>query len=507
MTFATNFGLQPLADYKNVDQGKDRIGIVDIGSNTIRMVVYDAPARLPVPIFNERAICALGKGIGRTGHLNPVGKNLAFQALDRFCGLAKEMKVGQFRILATAAVRDAEDGFDFSKEVEKRFGYDVKILSGEEEAHLGAKGILGGRPNADGLFGDIGGGSLDLVSLNNGHFGKSATLPLGHLRITEESEGQHNKARNFIDSNLNTVSWLSGMNGRDFYAVGGIWRVIARIYMEQNNYPLHLIDNLTLEIDSALNLTEIISRLSKRSLLGMVRVTKRRADTLPFSALLLNRILKLTQPKQLIFSGYGLREGQFFDLLPDEVKNQDPLISACHGFAMRGGRFSLHGAEISNWILPLFPKASKRETRILEAAALLSDIGWSEHPDYRALHSFIRIIRLPVAGISHRDRVVIALIVFFRYNGKKGQYEVNEVRPLIENTDEQLAIVLGAALRLAHVVSAGVPGLLGKTSLTQNVKEITLDLRTNSSLFKSGVIEKCVEKLADVMELNFSIKV
>ncbi len=506
MESATPFDLPTLEGC--LDSGEDsyRIGIIDIGSNTVRMVVYDAPTRLPVPIFNERAICALGKGLDITGHLDPVGKELAFEALLRFCGLANEMKVGQFRILATAAVRDAEDGAAFAKEVEKRFGYAVKILSGKEEAHLGARGILGGQPNADGLFGDIGGGSLDLVLLNTGKFGESDTLPLGHLRVTEAAEGSLKKAQKIIDNNLSTVKWLSKIEGRNFYAVGGIWRVIARIYMQQNDYPLHLIDNLTVDVEAARDLTEIISKLSKRSLQGMIGIAKRRADTLPFSALTLNRILKLAKPKQLIFSGYGLREGQFFELLPAEMKNQDPLISACEGFANRSGRFALHGAEILNWVMPLFPEATERETRILKAAALLSDIGWTEHPDYRALHSFIRILRLPVAGISHRDRAIIAMTVFFRYNGPRGQYEVKKVRPLIRDADQSLAIVMGAALRLAHVLSAGVPGLLAQTSLTIKNKELVLDLGHHSNLFKSEAVIKLAKYLADTIEVKLFIK-
>ena len=502
----TSSDLKPFGGCINSEQANNRIGIIDIGSNTLRMVVYEAPARLPIPIFNEREICALGKGIGKTQLLNPTGKVLAFEALDRFCSLAKEMKVGQFRILATAAVRDAKDGIDFAKKIEDRYGCKVKILSGSEEAQLGAQGILGGRPDADGLFGDIGGGSLDLVSLNSGEFGFSCTLPLGHLRLAEDSEGKIKKAQEIVDRKLAMVNWLSEIKGRDFFAVGGSWRVIARIYMQQNNYPLHLIDNLTVDVEVAEDITEVISQLSSKSLRGMAAIAKRRIDTLPFSALLLNRILKLGRPKQLIFSGYGLREGQFFELLPLELKRLDPLISACLAFAERNGRFSIHGEEIASWILPLFPDATERDKRILKAAAILSDIGWTEHPDYRALHSFTRILRLPVAVISHRDRVIIALAVFFRYNGLESQQEVKEVQSLIRESDLQLAIIFGSALRLAHVLSAGIPDLLCRTNIKLNKKDLELDIRNDTKLFGSQSVKKLVKRLANLMEVNFSIK-
>ena len=492
--------------YNGLEEGSNRIGIIDIGSNTVRMVVYDAPARLPIPIFNERAACGLAKGMVRTGRLNPLGKRLAFEALDRFCSLAREMNVEQFRLLATAAVRDSRDGLEFAKEVEKRFGYAVKVLSGEEEARLGATGILGALPEADGMLGDMGGGSLDLISLDKGHFGKSATLPLGHLLITEAAEGNPRKAKYIIEDNLKAIDWSSKIEGRNFYAVGGIWRAIARIYIQQHDYPLHLIDNLTVDVETARDITKVISHLSKRSLQGMASVAKRRADTLPMAALVLNCLLKATKPKQLIFSGYGLREGQFFDLLPEEMKRQDPLISACKGFAQRGGRFSLHGGEIANWIMPLFPEALERDVRMLHAAALLSDIGWTEHPDYRALHSFIRILRLPIAGITHRDRIMLALAIFVRYNGSRRQYEVEQVRPLIEEHDNHSAVVTGLALRLAHVLSGGVPGLLVQTNLKRSTKRIVLDLGKNRNLFKGEAVQKLISHLADVMKVTFLIK-
>ena len=235
----------------------------------------------------------------------------------------------------------------------------------------------------------------------------------------------------------------------------------------------------------------------------MSGVASRRADTLPFAALVMNRLLKVARPKQLIFSGYGLREGQFFDLLSEEMKCQDPLISACQGFARRGGRFSLHGEEIANWIKPILFGASAEDIRILQAAALLSDIGWTEHPDYRALHSFIRILRLPIAGITHRERIMLALVIFVRYNGRRGQYEVQQVRPLLKEGDQCSSVIMGLALRLAHVLSAGIPGLLNRATLTISDKGIVLDLSDDQHLFKGEAVNKIVSQLTKIMNVDF----
>ncbi|MDG2032339.1 MAG: hypothetical protein P8J29_00230, partial [Rhodospirillales bacterium] len=382
----------------------------------------------------------------------------------------------------------------------------VEVLSGREEARLGAVGILGGLPHADGLFGDMGGGSLDLATLDTGHYQDSKTLPLGHLRITEDSEGDVRRAKSLIDERMSGVSWLDQVRGKDFYAVGGIWRAVARIHIQQTEYPLHLIDNYTMDVSAARDLTEVISRQSSASLRGVSRAARRRSETLPMAALVLNRLLKHASPAKLIFSGYGLREGLFFDLLPPGMRDEDPLISACDGFAKRSGRFSLHGREIADWVQPVLPGLSSKMSRILEAAALLSDIGWTEHPDYRALHSFIRILRLPIAGITHHERVLLALAIYVRYNGRRNQYEVQQVRSLLSAEERQTAATIGLSLRLAHVLSGGVPGLLSRTSLDFSGGGISLDLTSDRQLFSSSAVETIVRNLAKERGVSYTIR-
>jgi len=494
------------ADTRTVEEAGDRIAIIDIGSNTVRMVVFDAPARLPVPIFNERVVCGLGRGIGKSGKLNVDGVERALFALDRFGALAHEMKVSQFRMVATAAVRDAEDGQSFADAVEDRCGFPVEVLSGREEARLAAAGILGGLPQADGLVGDLGGGSLDLAALDAGKYQYKETLPLGHLRITEDSEGDARNAISLIEESLLGISWLDQVRGKPFYAVGGVWRAIARIHIHQTEYPLHLIDNYTIDVSDARDLTASISCQSSKSLRGIYHAARRRAETLPMAAMVLNRLLEHASPEKLIFSGYGLREGMFFDLLPPGMREEDPLISACDGFARRSGRFSLHGKEIAEWVQPVLLGLSAKMSRILEAAALLSDIGWTEHPDYRALHSFIRILRLPIAGVTHGERILLAFAIYVRYKGRRNQYEVQQVRSLVSREEWQRAATIGLSLRLAHVLSGGVPGLLSRTSLSLLEGGISVNLNSDRHLFYGSEVEKIVQDLAKEMGVSYMIR-
>lgn len=500
-------GIYSLADKARTkplspENGAGRIAIVDIGSNTVRLVVYDSLSRLPVPIFNERVTCALGRGLGKSGKLSPDGVKLAMSALTRFINLTEEMEVGQLELLATAAVREAEDGPAFAARVGKRFGRAVHVLSGDEEARLGATGVLSGVPDADGLVGDMGGGSLDLVSLNRGDFGESCSLPLGHLRIAEDSGGDVIKTRDLVDEALDRLPWLTDYRGRRVYATGGAWRALARVSITQKDYPLHVLDGYSVPVDTAIEMTRVLAGLGRKSLERITGVSRRRAETLPFAAMAMNRLLERAQPEQLVFSGYSMREGKLFEMLSDETRREDPLISACEGFARRGGRFSVHGEEVVSWLEPLFPDASADNRRLCLAAALLSDIGWADHPDYRALHSFLRVLRLPIAGLTHGDRAFLALAVFVRYDGGRRQYEVDQIRPLLTEDREHAAAVLGLALRLAHVISGGVPGLLEKTGLSLTRSNLTLGLAPNRKLFHSEAVERLFRDLAKTLDVK-----
>lgn len=489
----------------NIQAGSGRIAVVDIGSNTIRLVVYDALARLPVPVFNERVACGLGKGIGKSGRLNPAGVKLAFQTLTRFTSLAREMGIERFEMLGTAAVRDADDGSDFVAEVEHRFGVLVSVLSGEAEARLAGLGILAGNPDADGILGDMGGGSLDLIGIDAGEFGNSETLPLGYLRVIEESEGNVGAAAKFINRYFKSISWLSEYGDRPLHAVGGGWRALARLSIEQTNYPLHVLDNYTMDQNAIEKLTRLIAGLSPKSLGNIVGIARRRTETLPYTAMVLNCLLEHVNPSHVVFSGYSMREGKLLEMLPKELREKDPLISACEGFARRSGRFPEHGEETVQWMAPLFPGKDRSDARLRLAAALLSDIGWTEHPDYRALHAFTRVLRFPISGISHRDRVFLALAVFVRYNGSRRQYEVNQVRSLLNEADHMQAEVLGCALRLAHVLSGGVAGLLPRTELRRNQKRLTLRLSPHQQLFNSEAVERLFNTLAKLIDLDGQI--
>lgn len=495
-------GVLPLD--RPLDHG--RVAVIDIGSSSVRLVVYDTPARLPVPMFNEKADCGLVRGLEKTGRLNEDGVERARAALSRFISLSKAMGVERLELVATAAVRDAADGLQFVEEVEDIFRVRVQVTSGAEEARLAALGLLIGRPEADGLLGDLGGGSLDLVSLDKGHYGDNATVPLGHLRLADASGGSLKKAAKIADKHFDALDWLPKLKGRTFYAVGGSWRTLAKIYIEQTDYPIHVIDAFTMGFSDAKHLAHLIAGLSKNSVEKMPSVPRRRVETLTFAALVMDRILDVARPDKLVFSGFGMREGQMLKGLPPEIRAQDPLIAGCATLAERTGRFSLSGDELSSWMTPLFGEEEPRRARLRLAACLLSDIGWTEHPDYRAEHAFYRVLRLPYAGLSHSDRAFLATAILVRYNGDLDDSFASAVRSLLEEDAQVAAEAIGLALRLAHTISGSAPGLLSRTKLRLAKGLLSLKLpKRDREVFDSETVARRLRSLGRKLDLETEV--
>ena len=451
-----------------------RVAVVDIGSNSVRLVVYDAPTRLPIPMYNEKAQCALGRGLGATGKLNPQGVECALKSVKRFAGLAGAMGVETLELVATAAVRDAKDGPDFVGQIKDEIGADILVLSGEDEAKYAALGLLMGVPDADGVIGDLGGGSLDLVGLDSGTFTQSATFPFGHILLSEAAEGNPETARDMVAKAMGKLKWLKGVKGKTLYAAGGSWRALARILIDQTSHPLHVVDNFTIDAEDALKILHLISGAGRHSLDLIPGVPKKRIDTLPFAAAALEGMLTVSKASRLQFSGFGMREGVLLESLPDDLRHQDPLLSACKTMSERTGRFSVKGREMLEWMAPLYPDESAEEHRLRYAACLLSDIGWNEHPDYRAEHSFIRVLRVPFAGLTHAERALLASTVYVRQNGDLGGPVTRPIMGRLDVGQLSWIKVTGLALRLAHTISGSAPGVLTKTQLVVNKEKLLL---------------------------------
>src|SRR5437764_978527 len=375
-----------------------RVAVVDVGSNSLRLVVFERLGATLLPMLNEKVMCALGRGIASSGRLSRDGVELALANLQRFVALARALGVDHLAIIATAAVREASDGRSFAAEAERRCGVPVRIVEGSEEARLSAAGVLAGIRDADGVASDLGGGSVELVRVDSAAsqpLGAGVSLPLGPLRLAEL--GDNRKAlRETIERAIAELPVLRQAAGKTLYLIGGAWRAIARLHMEQTHYPLHIIHEYTIARRPAEGFVEIIAGQSRRSLERITSISRKRLELVPLAALILRRLIAAGRPERIVFSAFGLREGYAAGLLSPDPRT-DPLIAAAKGIAASQSRAGGDGDRLQRWAAPIFPGLDEDGRRLHRAACWLSDFAWTEHPDYRAEHAFTRSLRMPVA--------------------------------------------------------------------------------------------------------------
>jgi exopolyphosphatase/guanosine-5'-triphosphate,3'-diphosphate pyrophosphatase len=476
----------------------ERIGVIDVGSNSLRLVVFERLGAALFPLVNEKVMCGLGRGISSTGRLNSDGISLALVNLRRFVAFARAIGVDHLAVLATAAVRDARDGEAFAAEVERQCQVRVKIIDGAEEARLSAAGVLAGIPDADGIAADLGGGSVELVGIGStesgpgggiARIGRGISLPLGPLRLAEFGESVKTLSET-IDRALSAASVLSGVDGKDFYLVGGAARALARLHMEHVQYPLHIIHRYTLTRRQAEAFFEIMSRQSRKSLERITTISRKRLELVPLAAFVLRKLIAAAAPQRIVFSALGLREGYAYGLVPPEDRVSDPLVAACRAVGRRQSRFRLDGDQLQQWTASLFPGQSEAARQRHRATCWLSDLAWSEHPDYRAKQAYIRSLTMPFAGSTHPDRVFVASALHARYGGPIEDPVREPTRRLLEERAAQEARTLGLALRLAYTLCAGTIELLSEVRLERTGSRLVLEVPPNSSLFGGETIQR-----------------
>jgi exopolyphosphatase / guanosine-5'-triphosphate,3'-diphosphate pyrophosphatase len=480
------------------------IAVADIGSNSVRLVVYDGLRRSPSPVFNEKVLCGLGKGVAITGRLGEEGIVRALAALRRFRALTLQIGVKQTFAVATAAAREASNGEDFIDKAEDALGVSIDVLTGKEEARYAALGVISGIPDADGVAGDLGGGSLELIDIKDGMIRDGITLPVGPLRLIDLSARSIPAAARLIDEQLDKARIIERLKGRTFYAVGGTWRNLAKLHMAQAGYPLHVLHGYEITRDQARSVADLVSHLSPASLKDINAISKSRSDTMPYGALVLERLLHRAEAENVVVSICGVREGLLYSKLPSRKRKLDPLLSSCWDFARHYARSAEHELELCDWTDQIFGMDKLAETeaqrRLRHAACLLADIGWRAHPDYRAERSLGMISQAAFVGIDHPGRAFLALCIYLRYEGLDGEGISKDFERLLGEGDMSRAHLLSSMFRLAYILSAAMPGLLPrlKLDITEN-KTLTLSVPRKLKDLMGERVEKRLAGLAAEM--------
>ncbi len=455
------------------------IAIVDIGSNSVRLVAYEGLTRALNPIFNDKVLCGLGRGVATTGRLNPEGVERALSALKRFRVLCANMRVREIRVLATAAARDASNGPEFLRAAAEAIGAEIELLSGERESRLAALGVISGFYRPNGVVGDLGGGSLELADVKGARLGKGVSLPLGGLALMDVSNRSPKKAQKIVREALRDVSALEKLKGRTFYCVGGTWRALARLHMVQRNYPLNVMHGYVIPARDAADFASLVERVNADALVAIETVASGRRPLLAYGAAVLEEIIRAAKPKEIVVSALGLREGLLYDQLDEAERKLDPLIEAARDLNVLRSRSPRHGEDLCAWT-DAFMKSTHLEEddedrRLRHAACLLSDIGWRAHPDYRGEQALNIIANAAFVSIDHPGRAFLALAASYRHMSGE-QNVAPQLRTLASARMLDRAHVLGAATRVAYAMTAAMPDVLPRTPMRCTKSKLILTM-------------------------------
>jgi exopolyphosphatase/guanosine-5'-triphosphate,3'-diphosphate pyrophosphatase len=443
--------------------------VIDIGSNSVRLMVYEGLTRSPTPIFNEKVLAGLGREVQTTGLLAKDAVEKALAAVQRFRALCDRLDVAPLWVIATAACRDARNGKAFVEEAQRICRTKIEVLSGKREAELSALGVVSGFHKPDGIAGDLGGGSLELTELHGHKIKRGVTLPLGGLALQDISSKSIKKAEKIVRASLKDVRLLQAGKGRTFYAIGGTWRALARLHMWQTGYPLHVTHGYVLPAKEAFDFSSLVHRVNPETLSRIEVVTDARRPLLAYAALVLENVVRIARPKEVVISALGVREGLLYAMLDPKEREQDALIAAASELNVLRSRSPAHAEELTEWTDRFIASSgldeSADERRLRHAACLLADIGWRAHPDYRGEQSVNIIANAAFVSVDHPGRTFIALAVFFRHVGLVDEELSPRLRELASTRVLDRARVLGAALRVAYLVSAAATGVLPKTPM------------------------------------------
>ena len=486
-------------------RGLNRVGVVDIGSNSVRMVVFDGAARSPAYFFNEKVMCALGAGMAQTGRLNPKGRARALAAMRRFRLLGEAMGTGPLTAVGTAAVRDAADGPDFCAEIEHETGIHVLTISGLEEARLSAQGVLLGWPGSYGLVCDIGGSSMELAEINAGKVGRRVTSTLGPLKLRDLKGGR--KARKaLIKDRLAAMQADLGEQKNRLFLVGGSWRAIAKIDMARRGYPLRVLHEYRMTAKSVRETVKLIQSSDPETLRAQAGVSASRIGLVPVAAEVLHQVVKAFKPRDIAVSSYGLREGLLYEQMPQKLRDRDPLLESCAFAESRDARVPGFGKVVYDFIAPLFRAARPERRRIIKAACLLHDVSWRAHPDYRAEDCFDNATRANLGGLKHSERVFLGLALLHRYSNKREGTRFADLSGLVTPEDEHQAEVLGKAMRFAAMLWLRRDARLGELRWFPRKKRLELCLSREAVPLFGEVAEARFASLCQTLQAAPAIR-
>ena len=485
-----------------IDRQENHYGVLDIGSNSIRLVVYDNLSRAPFPRFNEKSMVALGAGLDSDGNFSKQTIARAVHAVQRLHAIAKAMKVERIDVLATEATRRAGNGRQLIDAIREQTGLETRVLSGEEEAWYSAHGVISGFYQPQGMMGDIGGGSLEVAEVLTDTVGERKTsMPLGALPVTEKLKEGYSDAKKWVDGIL-SQNLPPMLTNPVFYAVGGGWRALARIHIAMHERPISVVQGYEVPAEEIRALARDIAKMTPEEVAALPDVPGRRIATLPASALVMSRVLRQLKPERVAFSVYGLREGWLYGQLDKEEQYRDPLLESAQAIALPTARVPAFSEALCRWTDELFPGESECERRLRLTVCALTDIAWREHEKIRAKDSLMRLLQFPFIGVSHPERAFISVAILARYGGKVDGDVMTAIGDLLSSNELMRAEILGRTLLLGHRFSASVPEILNHARIVLGTDTATLEILNDRSVPDSDAVQVRLRQLAKAAGLD-----
>ena len=476
-----------------------RQAIVDIGSNSIRLVVFGGAPRAPVVLYNEKIMAGLGNGVVGTGTLDPATVATALAGLARFAALLGRMELDSLQVVATAAVREAANGAEFIQAV-RALGLPAELLDGDAEAVASGYGVIAGLPQADGIAADMGGGSLELVRVSGGEVGQRASFPLGSLRVAALRAKGPGKLREAVAAAVASLGWADEARGRGIYLVGGSWRTLARVHMHLSDFPLEVIGNYSYPASVARPLADTVQAMDEAQLKALPQVKGARVASLPHAAALLAALVEALEPDTVVTSAYGLREGLLFQNLPAAERAKDPLVESVRFVAAPQQQVAGYADALARWIAPVFPGEPPELARLRHCACLLRGTGWASSPDFRALGAEDLALHGNWTGAAPSDRAAIALALYVAMGGPgNGLAALPRLAPqaLLRH-----ARGWGQAIRLAQRIGGGAPGPLAASSLALSEGTLELRLPVDLAPLVDTAVQRRTKRLAEAVGAN-----
>ena len=475
----------------------ERRAVIDIGSNTVRLVIYGGPPRAPAVLWNEKVSARLGRDLEKSGEMPEAAMAEAITALARYAVILRDLGIAQVEAVATAAPRDATNGAEFLSRV-AALGLQVRVLSGEEEARASAWGAIGAFPGSRGTVADLGGGSLELVAIADRQCGRGTSLPLGTLRLPAlRADGQFQRK---VTKLLAAASdELARSQGQPLYLIGGTWRALATYAMRSIDHPLTDPHGFALEAAAAATVANQIAR-SKPAQLALVRgISAMRAEKLPDAASLLLALLSVLKPEALIFSSWGLREGLHFQRLSPAAQASDPLLAGVTAFAGEKSASVTDAALLAAWTSSAARRAGPQTKNLRLAAAQLALALHRVEPNLRSAHALEWALDKRWIGIDFAGSAMLAAAL----RASLGLSEPHErLLPLASAGELQEATAWGLALRLAQRLGAGSRGALAASRLDCEQGELRLAIAAHHAPLAAGPVEKDLAGLASWLGLK-----